>query len=364
MYALKPLHRPFRNPLPARARRWCRAGVVPLLAVALVVPATAFAQDDSGAQKLRARDLSVVENLLAETIQEAIQFEVRTVNIENQRAEEAAQEAGEGAQIRYVFRTSGQTQARGMFLEDYGVVFTVQVPSLSFARSVFTFGDDSVTFYSGSPDAIIGGTLAREFQLRAQMSRMQGEIQSLTERLAAELQASGGEMSENATDLRTAIDQLENAYTVYAASREKRVAEGRAGAEDERRIEVSPRGAAGVRVIEPPDPEAVARAEALAIDQKNQIEGAVIEAVLDTLASYGGVMHGLQEEDRIAVVLLPSSYLSRVGSWLRATQRDEEFIISVRVRDIQDLDEGRISTEEFGGRIRVESRLGQPRQRR
>ena len=32
--------------------------------------------------------------------------------------------------------------------------------------------------------------------------------------------------------------------------------------------------------------------------------------------------------------------------------------------DIQQLDEGRISAEEFGGRIRVESRLGQPRQQR
>ena len=82
------------------------------------------------------------------------------------------------------------------------------------------------------------------------------------------------------------------------------------------------------------------------------------------MASYGGVIHGLDEDDRLAVVLLPSSYLSRVGQWLRATQRDEEIIISFRFGDIQDHDEGRISDEEFGARIRVESRLGQPRQNR
>jgi len=331
-----------------------------LIAVALVAPTAAWAQDDGTAQRLRARDLSVIESLLAETIQEAIQVTVQAVNTENSRTDDAPADASQAALIRFFFRSSGQTMARGMFLEDYGAVFTVQVPSLSLTRSVFTFGDDSFTIYSGSPDGILDGALAQEYQLKAQMSRMQAEIEGLTERLALEVEESGGELSENATNLRAAIGQLDNAYAIYAASTEKRAADARGSAEADRRRPVSPRGSVGVRVIEPPDAEALARAEALAIDQKNQVEGAIIAAVLDTLADYGGVIHGLEENDRLAVVLMPSSYLSRVGAWSQATQRDEEFIISVRFRDIQDLDEGRIDHEEFGRRMRVESRLGQP----
>lgn len=354
-------HPPIDNPLPLRARRCCRAGLVSLIAVALVAPAAAWAQDDGAAQKLRARDLSVVENLLTETIQEAIQFEVQAINTENTRTDDVPADASQAPLIRFFFRSSGQTMARGMFLEDYGAVFTVQVPILSLTRSVFAFGDDSFTIYSGSPDGIIAGALAQEYQLKAQMSRMQAEIQDLTERLAQDVVEGGGELSENAATLRTAMNQLDTAYANYAASTEKREADARGSAEADRRSLVSPRGFGGVRLIEPPDPEVLARAEELANQQKNQIEGAVIEAVLDTLADYGGVIHGLEEDDRLAVVLLPSSYLSRVGSWSRATQRDEEFIISVRFRDILDLDEGRIDHVEFGRRMRVESRLGQPR---
>jgi len=365
MSAVHASHLPSCDPIPARQRHRLRA-CLPLVAAVLLLPAPAMAQE------VRARDLSIIEDLLAETVQEAIQVTVREVNNENLRAQEADHEAGDAVQIRYVFRSAARTQARGMFLEDYGAVFTVQVPSLTYAYSaMFALpggGSGFRVINPGSIETTFAGVLGQEMQLRNQMSRMRAENEVLIQRLEREVEASGA-TSENAQRLRTALAEMESAYNQYAAEAEKVASEE----EQARVLEEGRRGdgpdrptnrISGLRVLSSASPEDLARAEALARDQKNQIEGAVITAVVDTLAQYGRIIHGLENNDRLAVVLLPSSYLNQMVSWMRATKRDEEFIISVRFRDVMELDKGDITAEEFGSRIRVESRLGQPHQNR
>ncbi len=340
-----------RESLPVRARRW--RGAVALSALAVFVPAVALAQDaDNGEQRLRARDLSVLEDLLSATIQEAIQFEVEAVNTANHAEQEAAAQRSDTPEFRYMFRTAGETATRGMFLEDYGVIFTVQVPTLSAApTALIVAGDNTVSIVT--PDTLVLGELARDIQMRTQLSRMQAEIQTLTQRLQDTTEASGA-TSDKAQQLRISIAQLDNAYAAYAAEtqniREVAVAEPR------RAPVMTRRG--GLRMLSMANPEAMARAEALAEQQRATISATVIDAVVETFAQYGTVIHGLETTDRLAAVLLPSSYLDRVASWTRATRRAEEFIISVRFEDIEALDDGLIDAEEFDGRIRVESRLG------
>ena len=365
MYAARLSHVPSCDTLPARLRRRQRNAWVAVLAIALLVPAAAEAQNPTAAQRLRARGLSIIEGLLTDTINDAIVVTVQTVNAENLRAQEQALEAGETPELRYVIRSSGQTQARGMLLEDYGVIFTVQVPNLTYSHAALIQlgrGNTLRVIPPGGPAAIVAQTVAREAQLRNQMSRMGVEINSLTGSLETEIAASGA-TSGNAQRLRELIGEIQTVYDDYAIEAEE-VAVTRQRAdprEDARRGPESPR-LSPFSIMSSADPEAVARANALANQQKNQVEGAVIAAVVDSL-SYGHIINGLDDDDRLAVVLLPSSYLNRVVGWMPATQRAQEFVISVRYRDVHDLADDKITAEEFGGRIRVANRLGPAAQR-
>jgi hypothetical protein len=328
------------------------------LAVTVAVSGAAYAQDDmSAAQRLRARDLSVLEDLLSDTIQDVIYVTVQELNAENRAAQETTPPSGESPEFRYMLQSSGQTEARGMFLEDYGVIFTVQVPRLSYLHSTRIIGAGEAGWSVVTPGSFVTGALAEEMQLRAQLGRMRAEIDSVTERVGREVSASGA-VSDSARQLQAAIAQLEAVYTEYASEAE-RLDRQEPGEEAGRRV-ADTEARTGYRMLPAFDAESMARAEELANQQKVQLEGKVIETVIDTLAHYGTVVRSLGDDDRLAVVLLPSSYLDRMSSWMRATRRAEEFIISVRYGDIEALNDGTIDVDEFSRRIRVEMRLGQP----
>ncbi len=362
MYAARSSHNPSCDTLPARLRRHRRSAWVAALAIALLAPATAEAQNLTAAQRLRARGLSIIEGLLTDTINDAIVVTIQTVNAENLRAHEEAVEAGETPELRYVIRSSGQTLARGLILEDYGVIFTVQVPNLTYSHSALIQlgrGNSLTVLAPIGPTQILASSVALEAQLRNQMNRMRGEIDEFARRVENEV-ATSGARSENSQRLRASLEELQNAYNEYTS--QYRIArEGAEPREDAPRVRESPR-LSTFSIMSSADPEAVARANTLAVQQKTQVESAVITAVVDSL-SYGHIINGLEDDDRLAVVLLPSSYLNRVVGWMRATQRDQEFVISVRYRDVRDLADDKITVEEFSGRIRIETRLGPAAQR-
>lgn len=348
----RPSHLPSCDAVPAPGRRSART-LVPLVAAAMLLPLPA------GAQDVRARDLSIVENVLVDTVQQAIETTVRAINTENLQAQEAARAGNEPLPIRYVFRTGAHTQARGMFLEDYGVIFTVQVPRLSYLHSIRTIGPGESTWSVITPGSFVTGALAEEMQLRSQLDRMRAEIDSVTERVGREVAASGA-VSDSARQLQAAIAELEAVYTQYASEAERLDSRRQEPGEEARRSAAGAEARTGYRMVSAFDAESMARAEELANQQKLQLEGRVIETVIDTLAHYGTVVRSLGNDDRLAVVLLPSSYLDQMSSWMRATRRAEEFIISVRYGDIEALNDGTIDVDEFSRRIRVEMRLGQP----
>ncbi len=362
MYAARSSPIPSCDFLRARIRRRHRSPWVAVLALVLLAPTTAAAQNVTAAQRLRARGLSIIEGLLTDTINDAIEVTVQAVNAENLRAREQALAAGETPELRYVIRSSGQTQARGMLLEDYGVIFTVQVPNLTYSHAALIQlgrGSSLAVLTPSGTTQTLAGSVALESQLRNQMSRMGVEINSLTGSLETEIAASGATLG-NAQRLRELIGEIQTVFDEYAIDAE-RVAAARRRAAPTLAVLERPRRSA-FSVMLSADPEAVARASELANEQKNQVEGAVIAAIVDSL-SYGHIINGLEDDDRLAVVLLPSSYLNSVIGWLRATQRAEELVISVRYRDVRDLADDKITAEEFGGRIRVETRLGPAAQR-
>jgi hypothetical protein len=363
-----------RHSLPERTRRCRRAGLATLtvtvlvsgaahaqLAGTVVVSGAAHAQDEmsAAAQRLRASDLSVLEDLLSDSIQDVINVTVQELNAENRAAQEATPQSGESPEFRYMLQSSGQTQARGMFLEDYGVIFTVQVPRLSYLHSIRTIGPGESTWSVITPGSFVTGALAEEMQLRSQLDRMRAEIDSVTERVGREVAASGA-VSDSARQLQAAIAELEAVYTQYASEAERLDSRRQEPGEEARRSAAGAEARTGYRMVSAFDAESMARAEELANQQKLQLEGRVIETVIDTLAHYGTVVRSLGNDDRLAVVLLPSSYLDQMSSWMRATRRAEEFIISVGYGDIEALNNGSIDVDEFSRRIRVEMRLGQP----
>lgn len=369
MHAVRPSHIPSCDAIPAAGRRGARA-LLPVAAVILMLPLPAQAQE------ARARDLSIVEDVLIDTIQEAIQLTVRAINTENLEAQEAAGRNQEAVPIRYVFRSGGQTLARGMYLRDYGAIFTVQVPAVSYSHSAFmTYRGNVTVMPPGAPSSIEAVALGEELQLRAQISRMDGEIAVLRQRLESEVELNGAD-SESAQAVRTALaswerafDETQRAYNDYLARKQSALSAGErpraVSSAEAREIDPARRDDrfSGLRMMISATPEEIAAAEDLAQEQRNQIEGAVIDAVIGTLGRYGHVMHGMNDDERLAVVLLPSSYLSPMGSWARATQRDEEFIISVRFGDALALDRGTLPEEDFRQRVRIEPPPGQRREK-
>jgi hypothetical protein len=208
--------------------------------------------------------------------------------------------------------------------------------------------------------------MATEIQVRTRMSLLEREIAELSRQLQDIL---AEEPNEEAEQLAQTIAQLRSVYEQFSAKQEEEVRKrGKAKAEvveGQRQVGSAEPGWGGAErgYVTAYDPGAQARARKEAEKRKIEVENAVVDAVVGTLAQYGHVFHGLEANDRLAVVLFPTSYLNPMQRWMRATSRAEEFVISVSYGDLTDLDQGLISFEEFSDRARLETRLGGARAR-
>lgn len=384
MSPTRPMERAGGRALPG-GRRGRGAGLVALGLVVTVTlplvsaPSAGAVQEASQDAKLRAKDLGVLEQLLVESVQDAVVDQIRLINEEVRQNQLQAQQAGEPPEYRHQFRSAGEAGARGLFLEDYGVIFTVQVPHVSYgpARSlIISRGNIPITL-SGGNDTVAALEQARELQIRSQINLLERSLAQIERMLQEETTSDSG--SSLARQMASRIAELEEMHARLAEEvrdeepgvRDSEAA-GRAATEEPR--PVAEGAETDVETPEPNvaaprvpwarlslDPEETDRARERAEEQRQRIEQAIITGIIDTMAQYGTVVHGLDEDDRIAVVIQPSSYLNDVQRWLRATDRAEEFVVSVGYGDLVELDEGNIDVDEFGERIRVESRLGQPR---
>jgi len=341
---------------------------VGLALIATVTLVAAQAPEKQPPNVRAAKELEFLEGLLVENIQDAIQTAIQQVN-ETPAELEPDPEVGEATvEITYMFRSSGGTVARGMLLEDYGVIFTVQVPTIGTvpAARYYSVGGDMMPFAVIGPDSVLAHSMATEIQVRTRMSMLEREIAELSRQLQEIL---AEEPNEETEELARTIAELRSVYATFSAKKEEEVRKrGKAQAEiaeGQREVRVAGPGWGGAErgFVAAYDPGAQARARKEAEKRRVDIEDAVVDAVVGTLAQYGHVIHGLEASDRLAVVLFPTSYLNPLQRWMRATSRAEEFVISVSYGDLIELDGGLITFEEFGDRARLETRLAGARSR-
>ena len=341
---------------------------VGLALVATVTLAAAQAPEKQSLNIRAAKELEFLEGLLVENIQAAIETAIQEVNATTAEIEPDPNVDEPTVEITFMFRASGGTVARGMLLEDYGVIFTVQVPTIGTvpAARYYSSDGDVMPFAVIGSDSVLAHSMATEIQVRTRMSMLEREIAELSRQLQQIMAKEPGAESE---ELAQTIAQLRSVYDSFAAKTEDEVRKrGKAQAEvaeGQRQVRVAEPGWGGAETgfVATYDPGAQARARKEAEKRKVEVEDAVVDAVVGTLAQYGHVFHGLDANDRLAVVLFPTSYLNPMQRWMRATSRAEEFVISVSYGDLTDLDGGLITFEEFGDRARLETRLGGARSR-
>ena len=88
-----------------------------------------------------------------------------------------------------------------------------------------------------------------------------------------------------------------------------------------------------------------------------RLSAAVNEAAIETLAQYGSVIKGLDSDDRISVLIFTPPRWA-FGPTRHGDEQQDEYVISVRYKDIRDYDNQKIDLEEFRSRVRIHSRLG------
>jgi hypothetical protein len=341
---------------------------VGLALVATVTLAAAQVPEKQSPNVRAAKELEFLEGLLVENIQEAIQAAVQEVNATTAQSAPDPDTDEATVEITYMFRTSGGTVARGMLLEDYGVIFTVQVPTIGTvpAARYYSADGDVMPFAVIGPDSVLAHSMATEIQVRTRMSMLEREISELSRQLQEIL---AEEPNEEAEKLSETIAELRSVYDSFSAKQEEEVRKrGKAQAdvaESQRQVGSAEPSWGGLEggYIASYDPGAQVRARKEADKRRVEVEDAVVDAVVGTLAQYGHVFHGLEDSDRLAVVLFPTSYLNPMQRWMRATSRAEEFVISVSYGDLSELDAGLITFEEFGDRARLETRLAGARSR-
>lgn len=330
----------------------------------------------------RTKDMEVLEGLLEEFVQSAISMKVQ----ESQRVafESAvhAAELPEGATIdaSWVLRMGGTSKAHGLFLDGYGLMFSVQTPSVSVLpgtialtlgsgpRKILDAPGRLTVLPAGVPydDAAARRVAVGALSWRAR--QLEQQIVEMKEFMESEVEVDETEIAE----LEMLNQELKSLRTRLAKNRLREpVAEAAApeavGAAPETELAVvdaaalSPTNRAERAFLLTRDAWArtvndygqwTDRAET----ERREISAVVVDAVIDTLARYGTLVHGLGPADRISVVVLPANDVTFLR--LNRPERREEFVVSVHVRDVTELDNGVIDLEEFRQRAGIHSRLG------
>ena len=349
----------------------------PLVLAGLILVLPVAAQDDQRAERLR--QLEAFEKLLTETLQDRVTVTVDTT----------MNTAGESEDL--VVKVGRPLAAHGLYLEGYGVVFSIQAPQVSVIPQSF----EAVL---AQPRAMLRAQPSQAplvakgvIELRAEMlDRSVEDLIVLLERDEDLHEVSVGELEE----LKVTLEKIREEVATQAPPAPEAQAEAqaeaeaeaqaRAEAEAEVRSQAMTRGEAALedarrtqeRIWVESDGRAgraPRRYEVYYRDvlehrhgmqeelQRNhvRIAAAVNEAALRTLADYGAVLKGLDDEDRVAIVILPPN----AWTFVRGTRRGsasgvEENVVSVRYGDVREHLNGRIDYEEFARRADVRTRLG------
>jgi len=342
------------------------------LAAALLVPAAAMAQQDQEAP--RRRQLEVFEELLAETVQRHVSVHIdRSVQVEKASASEDGRDAD-----GMVVRASSAPTAHGLYIADYGVIFSIQTPQV-----VVLPGQLAARFeaplYAGvlrlrvapEDDGVQRtGHASRVIEFRTHLIRQSlDELQVLLreERSGEGDPARVGAMIDDIDRLQETLVQLEVKAEAGAPEVAPEAApaatvevEGRlAEFESQPQVRVrdrreTTRAGNGFAFYQDVVKQQRALAEVLERNRQ-ELAGTVNRAAIEALAQYGSVIKGLNSDDRVSVLILPPSPFGPVR--IRHTDA-EEYVVSVRYGDIRELDNQQIDMDEFRTRVSLHNRLG------
>lgn len=317
-----------------------------VLGLLAALPAAAQSEGDR-----RLRQLEVFENLLGETIQ-------RYVNAQVDAGIEEEMSAGGQEQEPVVVRVGASLGAHGTYIHGYGVLFTIQRPQISVLPRAFAMHLEEPLSLARwrmepTPD---GAQRVSAGMLRFQSTMVQRRLREMEEMLAAELAAETDDAQIATTraqleQLREQMAEIESRFRALGVQPATEAVPAVQGVEGD---EAEPQDRADVIA------EMVDRQRSMqAVLERNmaRMRDAVDDAATDTLAHWGRVITGLQDDERLSVLVMPPT------SWNLAQRHGvgvapQEYVISVRYRDVRDFDEGKIDLEEFRRRARTHDRLG------
>lgn len=320
----------------------------------------AAAQGDDVQQRLR--QLEVFEKLLTETVQRYVNAQVNAGIEEEMAADAVASGRPAGDPSPLVVKLGASSGAHGIYIDGYGVIFSIQRPQVSVLPRAFAIHLEEPLVAARRQGEPVGGVQRVNVGVfRYQSSMIQRQLREMEAALERQIAAEAD--AAQIALLRAEIEKL-RAQTAAVESRfatlvgEPLHADPESVAEHtDRRLEFFG--------------EMVDRQRSMReVLERNHVRmrAAVNDAATDTLANWGRVITGLQDDDRLSVLVLPPT------PWNLAQRHgvgvaSEEYVISIRYRDVRDFDGGRIDLDEFRRRARIHDRLGleisrAPQQRR
>lgn len=344
----------------AAAASWCRlvlAGAVVAL-VGIVAASPAQATPAAQEEARRRKQIEVFERLLTETLHEYVNARVSASDRTVGDADARARDDG------LIVRVAAASPAHGVYLDGYGVIFSVRTPQVSvIPRSFQVRLSEPLEVYGFGPAA--NGNLRRIntgiIEFRA--GRIRQSLRDLEDLLEHELeQGADSELTDlhlrQIEDMRAMLAPLSRGRepTPEAPERQQRVDTAEQEGRDEGRA-TARRHAADGRGFYQSVLELQRSAKQILERSHQRLSAAVNEAAIETLAQYGSVIKGLDSDDRVSVLIFTPPRWT-FGPTRYGDEQQDEYVISVRYKDIRDYDNQKIDLEEFHSRVRIHSRLG------
>jgi len=351
-------------------------GVIAVAVVLAVVSAAGFSaaalesQQDQKSRRLK--QLAVFEELLTETVQEQVTASVNATIDAARRGDPDGDGVVEGAGAEpLVVKVGRPLAAHGLYIDGYGVMFSIQTPQVTVIPQSFqrVFAQPRAVFRMRSSGEGAGPEAIGIIELRADMiDRSIDDLIVLLERQPDELHEVRVQELEG---LKVTLEGLRGdaatPHTVEVTTVEGELARVEAHEADEaEHVDAAESAYGRARDLSRRNRWEVYYRDTLAqrdslkgVLERNyrQVAAAMNAAAIETLASYGALIKGLDDDERITVVVLPPNTWSFASGYGVGVDQDEH-VISARYKDIRELDNNKIDYDEFVKRAQVRNRLG------
>jgi hypothetical protein len=352
-------------------------GAIAVAVVLAVVGAAGFSaaalesQQDQESQRLR--QLAVFEELLTETVQERVTQSVNvTIDLARRGDPDGDGIVEDVAAEPLVVKVGRPLAAHGLYVDGYGVMFSIQTPQVSVIPQSFerVLAEPRTVFRLRGATALAGPEVDGVIELRAEMlDRSIDDLIVLLERQPDDLHEIRVQELEGIkitleglrieeVDVHAeapAAEAADHAVMEVREQRESEVVAAEAAFGRARDLSRRNRWEGYYR-------DTLAQRDDLKVvleRNHRQVAVAMNAAAIETLASYGALIKGLDDDERIAVVVLPPNTWSFArGFGVGASDDQGEHVVSARYKDIRELDNEKIDYDEFAKRAQIRNRLG------